>query len=57
VPTGVAFPQGLEQCLGFLEIGRVKAFGEPAVDGCQQLARLGALALRLPEARQTYGGA
>ena len=40
----------LQQRLGLLEVGGVKALGEPAVDRCQQLAGLGALALLLPQA-------
>src|SRR6516225_10446809 len=57
VSTGVALRQRVQQRLGLLEVGRVKALGEPAVDRCQQLASFGALALVLPEASQAGGGA
>ena len=50
-------PQLLQQRLGLLEVGGVKALGEPAVDWGQQLASLRALALLLPQAAQTHGGA
>src|SRR5216683_527146 len=50
-------PQLLQQCLGLLEVSGVKAFGEPAVDGCQQLVGLGPLALLLPQARQAHSSA
>ena len=43
-------------CLGLLEIGGVKALGEPAVDRRQQLVGLGALALLLPQPTQAHGG-
>ncbi len=32
VSTGVALRQRVHQCLRFLEVGGVKALGEPAVD-------------------------
>jgi hypothetical protein len=32
VSTEVALRQRLQQCLGILQISRIKAFGEPAVD-------------------------
>jgi hypothetical protein len=57
VSPGVALRQRVEQRLGLLEVGGVKALGEPAVDGRQQLMGLGALALLLPQARQAGGGA
>ena len=31
VPTGVALRERVQQCLGLLEVGGVKAFGEPVV--------------------------
>ncbi len=43
--------------LGVLEVGGVKALGEPAVNRGEQLAGGGALALALPQARQAGGGA
>ena len=49
VPARV-IPEFLQQRLRLLEIGRVKALGEPAIDRRQQLAGLGVLALLLPEA-------
>jgi hypothetical protein len=45
-----------QQRLGLLQVGGVKALGEPAVDRRQQLARFGALALLLPQAAQADGG-
>ena len=42
--------QLLQQCLGLLQVGGVKALGEPAVDRRQQLAGFGPLALLLPQA-------
>ena len=46
-----------EQCLGFLEVGGVKALGEPAVDRREQSVRFHALALLLPQPPQAHGGA
>ena len=40
----------LQQRLSLLEVGRVEALGEPAIDLRQQLAGLSALALALPQA-------
>src|SRR5215475_2867849 len=48
--------QFLQQRLGLLEVGGVKAFGEPAVDWRQQGMRFGAHALLLPEATEAHGG-
>jgi hypothetical protein len=47
--------QFLQQRLGLLEVGGVKAFGEPTVDWRQQCMRFGALALLLPEAAEAHG--
>src|SRR5262245_34825444 len=44
----------LKYRLGLLQVGRVKALGEPAVDRGEQLTGLGALALLLPQARQAH---
>ena len=44
----VSAPEFLQQHLGFLEVGGVKALSEPAVHLRQQLASLLALALLLP---------
>src|SRR6266567_1332134 len=49
------FPQGVEQRLGLLESGGIKAFGEPAIDRSEQRAGLSALALALPQATQAHG--
>src|SRR5215468_5029084 len=40
------------QRLGFNEVASVEAFGEPAVDRCEEVARFGALALIAPQARE-----
>ncbi len=40
----------IQQRPGLLQVGSVKAFGEPAVDLCTQLAGCGTLALVLPQA-------
>jgi hypothetical protein len=32
--------ESVEQCLCLLEVRRIETFGEPAVEGCQQVARL-----------------
>jgi hypothetical protein len=55
VPAGVALRQCLQQRPGLLQIGGVKALGEPAVDWRQQLARFGLLVLLLPQAAQASG--
>jgi hypothetical protein len=47
--------QLLQQCSGLLEVGSVKALGEPTVNGRQQLAGVGALALLLPQATAVHG--
>ena len=41
---------------GFLEVSGVKTLGAPAVDRCQQLPGLSALALLLPQVAQAHGG-
>ena len=48
----VLSPECLQQRLGLLQVGRVKALGKPPVDGCKQFAGLGPLALMLPQAAQ-----
>ena len=55
--TLVLSPELLQQCLGLLQVGRVKALGEPAIDRCQEFMGFRALALLLPQAAQTHGGA
>src|SRR5262249_4308021 len=57
VSTGVALRQRVQQGLRLLEICRVKALGEPAVDWCQERVDLSALALVLPQPRQAHGRA
>src|SRR5262245_17775746 len=47
-----ASAQLVEQRLGVLQVARVEAFGEPAVDRGEEIARFGALALIAPEARE-----
>jgi hypothetical protein len=42
----------VKQRLRLLEVGGVKALGEPAVDRGEELARFAALALLLPQAAQ-----
>ncbi len=55
VSTGVALRQRVQQCLGVLQVGRVKTLHEPVVDRGQQLASLGVLALLLPQCNTTIG--
>ena len=52
VSAGVVLRQRFQQRLSFLEVGRVKALGEPVVDRRQQLVGCGALALALPQAQR-----
>jgi len=49
--------QLFQQRLRLLEVGGVKALGEPAVDRREELVSLIALALVLPRATQAQGGA
>src|SRR5215470_11128936 len=55
VSAGVALRQRRQQRLGLLEIGGIKALGEPAVDRQQQRVGFSALAMLLPQARQAHG--
>src|SRR5262245_50426126 len=55
--TALSSRERLQQRLRLLEVGGVKALGEPAIDCRQQFVRLGALALLLPQAAQAHGGA
>ena len=48
--------QGLEERFGLLQVGGVKALGEPAIDRRQQLAGVGPLALALPQPAQAQRG-
>jgi hypothetical protein len=54
VPARI-IPQVLQQRLRLLEIGRVKALGEPAVDRCQQIVCCLPFSLLLPQPTQTRG--
>src|SRR5882724_3348389 len=47
----------VKERLGLLQVGRVKALGEPAVDLHQQLLGRGALPLTLPQPREAQRGA
>src|SRR5271169_3683600 len=49
--------QLLQQCLRLLQIKRVEALGEPAVDRSEQIAGLISLALIAPEPRHAHRGA
>ena len=49
--------QLVEQRLRLLQIARVEAFREPAINRSQQFARLLHLALVAPEAGEAHGGA
>ncbi len=49
--------QILQQPLGRLEIPRVEALGEPAIDLRQELSSLVRLPLTLPQSAQTHGRA
>jgi hypothetical protein len=57
-PGVVAVRSGerLQQRLGLLQVGRVKAFGEPAVDRRQQRMGFALLTLLLPQASEAHGG-
>jgi len=57
VSITVLCPQLTEQCLGFLEVGCIKALGEPTVDRREELVSLSALALLLPQASKAHGRA
>lgn len=46
----------LQQCLRFLKVGSVKSLRKPAIDLCQELVCLSALALLLPEPTQAHSG-
>ena len=48
--------QCVQQRLGILAGRRVKAFGEPVVDWCQEVMGFLAFALLLPEASEAGGG-
>ena len=54
--TLVLSPELFQQRFGLLEVGRVKALGEPAIDRCQERAGFDPLALVLLQARQAHRG-
>jgi hypothetical protein len=54
VSADVALRQLFQQLFGLLEVGRVKALGEPALDRRQQLTGSGALAPALPQPRLAF---
>src|SRR5262244_2669940 len=53
-PTRPSLLQLRQQGLRLLEVCRVKALGEPAIDRGQELARILPLALVLPQSAQTH---
>jgi hypothetical protein len=55
-PSCSSGTQLIEQRLGLLEHRRIEAFGKPVVDGREQIASLGSIALVAPEAGETGGG-
>src|SRR2546425_6058641 len=56
-PQGSLSHQCLQQRLGLLQVGRVKALGEPAIDRPQEVTGLIPLALLLPQPCQARGRA
>jgi hypothetical protein len=48
--------QCCQQRFGLLEIRRIEALGEPAIDRRQQRLRFSLLTLLLPEASKAHGG-
>ena len=48
LPLRCASRELFQQGFGLLEVGGIKALGEPAIDGCQQLISISALVLALP---------
>src|SRR4030095_13732402 len=57
VSITVLCPRLTEQCLGFLEVGGIKALGEPAVDRREQHVGFATLALLLLQASKAHGRA
>src|SRR5262245_31752954 len=49
-------PKFLQECLGLLQVHRIKPLREPAIERRQQVVSLGALALALPQACEAHGG-
>ena len=56
VSTGVALRQRVQQRLRLLQVGGVKALGEPVVDRCQEVMGFLTLLLLLPESSQARSG-
>src|ERR1700752_2979951 len=54
VSTGIALRQRVQQCLRLLQIGRVKALGEPAVDWREERLGFDPLALLLPQPTEAH---
>ena len=54
--TGVALRQRVQQCLRLLQVGGVKALGEPAVDWCHEVLGFLAFALLLPQVSEAGSG-
>jgi hypothetical protein len=55
--VGLSGAQFIEQRLRLLQIERIEAFGEPALDRSEKLASLFPLALIAPEPRHAHRGA
>jgi hypothetical protein len=56
VSAAGALPQGLQQCIGRLEIGCVKPLGKPMVDWRKEILGFLTFSLLLPESSKTDGG-
>jgi len=54
VSAGVVLRQRVQQCLRLLQVRRVKALGEPAVDLSEQLVSFGVLLLALPQSCEAH---
>jgi len=56
-PDRLSSRQLVEQRLGVLQDRCVEAFGEPTIDGCEQITGFGLFSLIAPEASKTGDGA
>jgi len=54
--TGVALRQRVQQCLGVLEVSRIKAFRKPVIHRGEQVIGFLAFALLVPEPSETCCG-
>src|SRR5262249_31281781 len=54
--TSAGSRQFVEQGLCVCQVGGVEAFGEPAVDRCEQIAGFGSTALVAPQPGEAHGG-